>query len=420
MTSARPDTRLLVTSPITTDRSQYATDLTAESAAAIEPDSTRTALDGSGAGRAVECKVDLATGNSGAIVANGPHLGLGGATYAIHVSSDSVRFFAALSDIASLAPPNLSGTPRTYVIGWSTEPNPAGSGGSGARSECFVYDVASGEMARAVVAHFILLNPISQHLGIGGTWDGSALDNVFTGTIHAVRISARFHSRVETREHFVAQTAAPVVEGITAVESPVVPSQVCEAGALVGPAYQAANAALAVGRLRHRLLSPVVQLVTRTPPVLALVNGLASDIDSHRVLALGDGFATHLGWLWRRWTPPHAEWLRTVVQWATWGVGGNDDIDVSLRVYASAQPPHLASEWTSQTLRRTADDGEDGEGVLEAFDRLKVRRGADGYTWLWLGVRRDGSSSEVVVRGCTITPMSAPSIGAEPPNQWGP
>lgn len=419
MTSARPDTRLLVTSPLTTDRSQYATDLTAEGTAAIEPNSTRTALAGSGAGRSVECKVDLDTGSEGLIVVHGPDIL--DASYAVGVNGNLVAFVVEGLPIAILAPPNLDGTLKAYVIGWSTEPNPATTGPSDAlRSECCVYDVAGDVMAYTVVSHAVVEPDPGEHFAIGGAWNGATLTNAFTGTINAVRVSARFHSRAETREHFVAQTPAPDVDGITAVEGPVVPSQVCEAGALVGPAYQAANAALAVGRLRHRLLSPVVQLVTRTPPVLALVNGLASDIDSHRVLALGDGFATHLGWLWRRWIPPHAEWLRTVVQWATWGVGGNDDIDVSLRVYASDQPPHLASEWTSQTLRRTADDGEDGEGVLEAFDRLKVRRGADGYTWLWLGVRRDGSSSEVVVRGCTITPMSAPSIGAEPPNQWGP
>ena len=71
MTSARADTRVLVTSPITTDLSQWATNLTASGSGAYEDPSARTALDGTGDGRTIEIACKLNTGISSVIVAHG-------------------------------------------------------------------------------------------------------------------------------------------------------------------------------------------------------------------------------------------------------------------------------------------------------------------------------------------------------------
>lgn len=415
--TARPDSRLLVASTVTTDLSQWDTDLTATGAGAYEDASARTALDGTGTGRAFEVSVELDTGSDGVIICHGAD-GVGDPAYRIGLAGSVVVFVRGASVVA-LTPPNLSGTLKTYVLGWSTEPNPDTTGGSDAlRSEYYVYDVDGDEMAYDAETHAVTTTSASLAFSIGGEWDGGSLNSAFTDTINAVRISGRFHTRVEGREHLVTQTAAPSNDGIEACEEPVIPEGVCENGALVGPAYQAAARSMAVGVNRHRLVGPLLKMFSPSPvtwqPTLSAVSGM----DATRVRTLSDGYQTQLGWLWRVMVPRHAEWLLCKAQWNTWDTG-LAAVACNLRVYISDLPPTQANEWKYEAITRSTEDGSGGTGVVQEFDPVQVLRDADGYSWVWLA-SSIGTNDRFKLRMLMADAFSKPGSGDIPPNQWGP
>jgi hypothetical protein len=313
--------------------------------------------------------------------------------------------------------PNVEEPPRNYLIAWATEPNPQTTGPSDAlRSEITIYDVAGQEILAAVVLHDVVTTGPTGGFSVGGRWDGSAMSNVFDGTINEVAVLSRFASRPEIRERFVAQSAAPSVVGITAVETPLLPEQVTEPGAIAGPAYQAAAASMQVGRNRHRMASPIIHFPTRSAPWIPL--DPRDGWPDNWVLTLADGYHTAIGWLWRRRIPTHLDWLRASVHWATRDTGASA-VDCSLRLYCSDKQPGTATQWSSATLNRTTDD-DTGLGVFEDFALTRVRRDEQGYSWIWLAGYTAATSNEYRVRGLTVVPVSRPAVNNQPPNQWGP
>jgi hypothetical protein len=420
VTSPRPDTRYLATATLTTDLSQRATNLTASGAAGYEDPSPRTALDGTGNGRSLEFTIEIDENHGGTLACHGRDIDADPA-YEVRLDAGSIVLECDGSSVASLAVPNLGASVREYVVAVATEPNPSTTGaGDALRTEITIYDVTADEVAYATKTHAVYTVVTTGAFTVGGQWTGGALVDAFDGTITAVRVSARFHTKTETREHFVAATAAPDPDGIEAVEVQVLPSQVTEPGAIVGPQYQAAAHAMAIGRNRHRSVGPVIQMVTPSAPVFGAA--LSTTVPAWWVRSLGDGYSTHLGWYWRRKIPRHTDWLRTVVQWATWYTSGTL-VSVKLRLYTSDEPPHLAQDWDSVTLSRTTHDTVGGLGVLEDFALVRVRRNAQGLTHVWLGAQIDvggGNTNAFVVRALTATPVSRPAVDGQAPNQWGP
>lgn len=425
MTSARPDTRFLCSSTLTADLSQRATNLTASTTAAFETNSARTTMDPT-EGRSLELSVELDTSHAGALL----HIGTSPtvSTALIEITDPGVISFAVNNTyIASLDAPNADGTAKTYVVGWSSEANPETTGASDAvRSELTVYDVDGNDLARVDVTHATGSPASTMEFVVGGWWDGAKVANKANATINAARVSARYHTRSETREHFVAQTSAPTVTGVSAVELQPVPADVCVAGALVGPQIQHASQAVAVGRNRHRLVGPLVS----GPhwPLVAWQSSLTEAVSASWVRTLSDGFATNLGWTWRRRVPYHAEWILGTLQWAAWNTEA-EAVDVTMRLYCSRNPPHLAqaSEWTVVELTRTNDDGVGGgfggTGALEQFDPLLVRRDADGVSWLWLGLSITEATplaTKVNPRWLSLVSFTRPTLGDQLPNAWGP
>lgn len=423
MTSARPDTRLLVASPVTTDLSQWLTDLTASGSGAYEDPSVRTALDGTGDGRSLEAAFEASNASEGWILRHGGDVAT--QPYGLFVKTGEVRFMGTgATVIASIVMPGIGAGLSDYIAAINTEPNPLTTGAADAlRSEFLVYDVLGKALAWLVVHHAVIVADPAGAFSVGGEWDGAVLQIPYPDGIDDVRVSSRFHTRVEVREHWVAPTTAPTPDGITAVEGPVLPAETTLAKSVAGPQYQAAAAAMAVGRNRHRMVSAAVQCIVPEPPMWE--DDLADVIGAGRVYDLELGYQTPLCWLWRRRIPRHCSWVRVRVQWATWDTDGQPPDLVELRAHTADAPPPLAQEQQAKTISRNVDDGTGGIGVLETFELLYVERDLDGWTWLFLSARTDGGSGAgnvaYSIREISIVPVStSEGFDDQPPNQWSP
>jgi hypothetical protein len=437
VTSARPDTRYLATSPITTDLGQRLTNLTASGAAGYELNSARTAIAGTGRGRSIEVVADIDDGQVGVLVDH-THTGI---TYQIRVTVGGVvEFHDATGLIMSITAPNVNGAARSYVIAWSTEPNPLTTGAPDAlRSEFLVFDVAVGAdpLAWDTLEHTVSSVSNTATLTVGGVYSG-VLTDAYAPAIDAVRISCKFHTRVLTRHDFVAATSPPANVGIAACQVAVPPAAMLAAGQIAGPGYQLAAASAQTGRDRHRTLSAVWQWINPDPPTLT--DDMRTGMGAKHVIDIEDdisgvGWQSPLGWLARVQVPRHVEWLYVRIQWATWEtVPGATDL-VELQFHASNGPPRPVKDGNGfipaftitsyQTVSRQVDDGVGGLGDLAVFDFVHVERDADGFTWVWLAGRTDSGSgsgnASYAVRSCVAQPIVlGDGYGGQVPNGWGP
>lgn len=406
MTSARPDTRFLAVTTLATDLGQRLTNLTAAAPGAYEANSARTALTGAGAGRAIELACSMTNASTGVLVDHGT-----GASYRIRVTAGGVvEFRNSVGLIGSITAPGIAAGSQNYVIAWSTEPNPLTTGaGDALRSEFTVYGGAAGSetVERSAVTHATVAASSTGTFTVGGVYTGGALTLAFDGTITAVRISSRFHTGVETREHFVAPTAAPTLIGIAACQQPPFPAGALEPGHIVGPAYQAAASSMKIGRNRHRLCSPLVQCIIAVP--LSVADRMQDVYTPGHIWSMGDGWQTPLGLRWYREVPRHVQWLRVEVQWATWETAPGATDLVELRVHsANNRLIKQATKTSEQLISRQVDDGTNGLGVRQVFDPLFVERDENGYTAIYLSARTDSGSGSgnatYSIRGVSVIP----------------
>jgi hypothetical protein len=419
---ARPDTRLLLETSLTDDLGQRLTNLTSAAPGSREANSARTALTGAGSGRSFELTVQMDNASTGVLLDHDD-----GISYRITVATPgAIAFSNSDGTIMSLTASAIDAAPKTYVIAWSTEPNPGGSpGGSDElRSEFLVYDVAvGGSPVWDTATHKNIAASSTATLTVGGVYTGGAMTLAYSDTISVVRISSRFHTRTETREHFVAQTAAPTLEGPAACQRLPLPAAVLTNGNVVGPAYQLGAASMQTKRDRHRLLSPVEQWMNASPPTLS--DDMRDTVNPKHVLNMGDGWQQPLMWLCWRPFPRHCTHVRVEVQWATWEtVPGATDI-VELRAHSWNANPYYATEDSNVLISRTSDDGVNGLGVRQVFPPLLVKRGDDGYTWLGLSGRTDSGSgsgnASYLVRSFTAVPwVLGDGYDGGQPNGWGP
>jgi hypothetical protein len=426
VTSARPDTRYLATSPITTDTGQRLTNLTIAAPGGYEANSARTALDGDGAGRSIELKCEINSTNGGVLVDHGT-----GNSYRITVAiGGAVVFSDSSGTIKSIPAPGVGVGLKDYVIAWSTEPNPQTLGvgsGTALRSEFTVYDVAGAALTTEVATHDPVLASATGTLTVGGVYTGGVMTLTYANAIDAVRISSRFHTRVETREHFVAQTAAPSPLGPAACQLPVIPAGAITDGNVVGPAYQLAAASMQKGRDRDRLASPIIQWMNASAPTLSDDMKVAANVNPKHIWNMpeGGGWQQPLMWLVKRMVPRNIQYLRVEVQWATWEtISGTTDL-VELRAHSWNGNPLTATETANVLISRQVDDLVLGLGVRQVFAPLQVKRGPDGYTWIGLSARTDSGSgtgnASYVVRSMTAVPwVLADGYGGLAPGPFGP
>jgi hypothetical protein len=418
MTSARPDTRYL-SGAGWTDTSQRLTDLTPSGAGAYELSSTRTALVGTGAGRSIELIVDIDNATTGTLVDHN------NGSYRIRVAAGGiVQFVNAGVQIAAITAPNVGGAARSYVVAWSTEPNPGGAALTELRSEFVVYDLALGVTATnpgwTTAVHIV--TTVGGTFTVAGVFTGGVMTLTYANAIDCVRISSRFHTRMETREHFVAQTAAPSIVGVAACELIPFPAGALTDGNVVGPGYQFAAASMQTGRNRHRLLSPIEQVVNLGPTI---ADDMRDTFGPKAVWNMGDGWQNPSAWLIRRMVPRHCQWLQVEVQFSQWETDIGSGVDkLELRCHAANGPPKTATETSTVALDRTANDLVGGVGVRMTFDPLLVKRDDWGYTWLYMSGRTDDGSGSGNVsyrrNEWSIVPLVlGDGYNGQPPNGWG-
>lgn len=421
MTSPRPDTRYLGTAPITTDLSQRLTNLTIAAPGGYELTSARTAINGSGAGRSIELACEINTVTTGVLVDHS-----NGAGYRVSITAGGVVVFANGGvTVTTITAPGVGAGAKDYVVAWSTEPNPATTGAADAqRSEFLVYDRAVGTLSWQALTHTVVTPSPAGTFTVAGVWTG-AMTLIYALTIDAVRVSCRFHTRVEIREHFVLASSPAAPTGPVAVQLVTPPAAMLEPGELAGPGYQFAAASMQTTRDRHRLVSPVWQWSQLN--FVALSDNMRNALGPRWVWDLGDGWQSPLNITARRRIPRHTSWLRVIVQWATWRtnpIGPTDTVE--LRLHTADGHPNSYTNESHKLISRTVDDlGPAGIGVLQVMDFVWVERGDDGYTWLWVSARTDGGSgmgnATYTVRGISVLPVVlSDGYDGQVPNQWGP
>jgi hypothetical protein len=444
MTSPRPDTRYLATSPITTDAGKHRTNLIVSAPGGYEANSARTAITGDGSGRSIEIKCDIDTATVGVVVDHGT-----GASYRIRITAGGVVEFSNSSGLlASITAPNVTGLARSYVIAWSTFANPLTVGaGDTLCSDLYVYDVSGSVLTYLPITHSTVTASGAGTLTIAGMYTGGVMTLTYANDIDAVRISCRYHTGVETREHFVAQASAPANVGIAACQQAVPPIQMFAPGQIIGPQYQHAAASMQPTRNRHRLVSPVWQWIA-----LAHADGAPQFTDDMRdgvspkwvididdpgfVAEAGAGWQTYIGWLARVQVPRHVEHLLVRAQWATWETVPGTTDKAELQFHCANGPPRpvkdgnkMIPEFTItnyQTIERQVNDvSVSGLGANQVFDFVKVERDADGFSWVWVAGRADeGSGAGNVtyqVRSIAATPIVlGDGYGGLVANPWGP
>jgi hypothetical protein len=410
-----------------------------------EATSSRTAIDGTASGRSIELLVELDTSTIGVLVDHG-----NGSGYRIRVVAGGIVEFSDTNGLLmSLQAPSapVGGSAHTYVIAWSTEPNPLHTGGVGTalRSEFTVYDLdGAGGLAWDTDTHDVGAVSGANTLTVRGVYTGGAMTLTYANAVGCVRISCRFHTRVETREHFVAQTATPSNVGIAACQQAVPPVEMFAPGQIIGPPYQHAAASMQPTRNRHRLVSPVWQWIQVDGPSFAddMRDGVSPkwviDLDDPGFVAeAGTGWQAYIGWLARVQVPRHVEHLLVRAQWATWETAPGTTDKAELQFHCANGPPRpvrkgntnqMIPEFTItnyQTIERQVDDvSVSGLGANQVFDFVKVERDADGFSWVWVAGRADeGSGAGNVtyqVRSIAATPIVlGDGYGGLVANPWG-
>ncbi len=375
--------------------------------------------------------------------------GVGAMCYQIRVTVGGVvEFINTSGTLASVTVPSVAVASRSCVVAWSTEPNPLTTGaGDALRSDFYVYNSFTDEVVYDTATHAVVAAHASATLTVGGVFTGGILTLAYTPAIDAVRISCRFHTGTETREHFVAQTAAPSNTGLAACQQAVPPPEFFAPGLAVGPQYQHAAASMQPTRDLHRLLSPVWQWMqlNHADGCPQFADDMRDGVSTKWVIELDDpgfvaeagpGWQTPICWLARVQVPRHVEHLLVRAQWATWETAPGTTDKAELQFHCADGPPRPvmdgnklipAFNFTSyQTIERQVDDVSiSGLGANQVFDFVKVERDADGYSWVWVAGRADeGSGSGNVtyqLRSVVATPIVlGDGYGGLVANPWGP
>lgn len=425
MTSPRPDTRYLATAPITTDLGQRLANLTVAAPGGYELASARLAIDGSGAGRSIELAVEIDNATTGILVTHGT---VATPRYRLRVAAGGiVEAVDSGGVLAGVTAPSVGGAPRDYVVAWSTEPNATTTGlGDALRSTLLVYDVLGATLAKSTFVHALDTPNPAETFTVAGAWDGAILQQPYALAIDAVRVSCRFHTATETREHFVTASPAPTPSGPVAVQLITPPAASLEAGRLAGPGYQAAALSVAAGRDRHRLLGPVWQWIQPQGGMFAYADFLEDVLRPSWVLDEDAGYQTAIHWLARRRIPRHAGHVRGVIQVSTWALGLGPVDPADFRLTIADGPPHAYQTRATTVVSRSIDDGgAPGVGALLEWDPAAVRRDDDGWSWLWLSTRTDGGSGAgntgYAVRSLAVQPLVLlEGYLGELPDPWGP
>ena len=301
--------------------------------------------------------------------------------------------------MVSITPPNLSGSPKSYLIHWSTEYDLIAAS---YYSEVAICDIAGNvwEVARVEHDQPNAPNPGDQ-FNLIGYGPG---DSPFTGGLSAVdvvRIGCRFHSVVEGAEDFVAESPPPDITGV----SPTVelapsstsffssdPSEdlanaMLDEGTFAGPVEFAAN--INATAHRRRLLSPLLNIVCNAPPAYDdtfFPSNMWRQVStlSSRHICTG-----HVYWRPKTFRGPRARVRVHVQTYLEAGSPMGSSIDIELSMISLTEPPGkkvpAALPTTTAAVSLTTDHTSTGIGQWYDLGALSLVS-KDGGTWLALAI----------------------------------
>ena len=258
---------------LATDISQWRTNLT-NSTTYLTSTDARLAVR---APREITVVVDLSTGDD-RIILNWGNVAGTSYIYRIFINSGAPTFGHNNADLVTVNPPNLSGSPKSYLLHWSTDYDIRAAT---FYSELAVCDIGANAWTITRVTHTQPQAPAGgDQFNILGYGAGVTKFTAGLAAIDFVRVGCRFHTTTEAKEDWVAQSSAPSVTGVQ-LEVELAPSAptffsadpvdpvadaMLDEATLAGPAEFAAVVNAAAGR--KRLYSPIVNLAPRATPTL--------------------------------------------------------------------------------------------------------------------------------------------------------
>lgn len=332
---AKEDTVFLAITTLTTDLSQFFTDLTSAAGGGYELNSTRAQLTGS---RSVSVRVDLLAAEADLVLAvHGPNAQTD-ATWAI--GTDSSGFVIFVQNGATVFTSAAAVPAADVTISWAMRPNPDTTGASDAKiSEAWIYNHdAAAIIEIAQVTHATPTSSASWTLSIGGWWDGASLTSRPATAPSKARVSRAFHPHPEQHEDWVGARPAYAGTADDGPEEPVGPIPVVsgmgDAGQWAGRhpwGYAAARDDQAKRRhwsfLLNEVYSDAAEMTATPAPTQWATAAPGSAL-----------YTMMLQYL--RWVPVPAEathaFVRVhIVSWVTAG----DPVPVGVRVYALNRLP---------------------------------------------------------------------------------
>ncbi len=405
--NSKPDTRLLIgtnlggAGTLHLDQSQWEGNLTHNTTYLT---STNAAL-GVRSPREIAIVVPLDNNDTGYLVNFGNLAGTS-FIYRIEVSGASglIRFHHnSANNLATLSLPNLGGSPRFYVIHWSTDYSVLESSYF---SEFAVCDIASGTWNISRITHSQPLAPqVGWQFNVGGY--GAGVTNFSGGLalISYLRISERFHPTAEANQDWVSESAAPTVTGyqpplelvpvasgqfVDYDASDIVSRKLTTSGdgggdpSYAGPAELVA--AISAEANARRLWSPLLNVE---------INGAPTLRDTYlpqNFYAIGDdGLRYGIQHFWVRPVPPGALFGKVRVHVQTWisaGAPGGTAVSFKVKLLSLASRPKnaaaLVTNGGSIIAESTSNHGISGVGTWLDLGELLLKT-KDGFTFFALG-----------------------------------
>lgn len=347
--NSKADTRLLCTQALDmfVDQSQWTGDLTDQTTYLT---STSTRL-GVRSPREIAVVATIGTGDSGIILNWGNVTGTS-YLYRLAVSAGSLVFGHNNAALTTVAPPNVTGTARNYLIHWSTDYDFLAATWF---SQIAILDYNTVTWKHVRITHTQPAAPAGgDQFNISGYGAGSSQFSGGIGEISIVRVSCRFHTTTEAWEDWATESSTPDTVGVRpAVElAPVstvfyeddpdtdVGDAVLDPETLAGPAEWIATVNAAAHR--KRLYSPIVNLQPKSPS--SLTNAYEPE-NFHRKIDLSDVMRWSLQHMWVRPVPRDATRARVRVYVLCYLAGGapmGSAISFTVQLWAVPELPKTA------------------------------------------------------------------------------
>lgn len=338
--NSKADTRLLCTQALDlfVDQSQWAGDLD-DQTTYLTSTSTRLAVRSP---REISVVASIGTLDTGVILNWG---NVAGTVYIYRITigvGGAVVFGHDSATLATILPPNISGTARNYLIHWSTDYDDfAGT----YFSQIAIFDMTGGTAWKhSRVTHTQPPAPAGeQQFNLLGYGAGVSEFSGGLSDIASVRIGCRFHTTTEAREDWITESSTPDTVGVRpevelaplstvfydADPDTDVGDAVLDPETLAGPAewLAAVNAAAH----RKRLYSPMLNVQPRSSA--GLLRATFEPVNFHRDQ---QGLKWTPQFAWRRPVPRLATAARVWVHVQTYlagGAPGGSEIEFFLRVW---------------------------------------------------------------------------------------